>query len=91
MEEKCVCSVQIWKEVFDYFDREPKKIEINENYSIDEDAKETLQEKKGRSEKGNGLGLSIVHQLVEKMGGSITVESLLGKGTEFMLLFPLDS
>lgn len=45
MEEKCVCSVQIWKEVFDYFDREPKKIEINEIYSIDEDAKETLQEK----------------------------------------------
>lgn len=48
MEEKCVCSVQIWKEVFDYFDREPKKIEINENYSIDEDAKETLQEKSKR-------------------------------------------
>ena len=45
MEEKCVCSVQIWKEVFDHFDREPKKIEINEIYSIDEDAKETLQEK----------------------------------------------
>ena len=32
---------------------------------------------KGRSEKGRGLGLSIVHQLVEKMGGNITVESLL--------------
>ena len=48
MEEKCVCSIQIWKEVFDYFDREPKKIEINENYSIDEDAKETLQEKNKR-------------------------------------------
>ena len=45
MEEKCVCSVQIWKEVFDHFDRQPKKIETNENYSIDEDAKETLQEK----------------------------------------------
>ena len=42
MEEKCVCSVQIWKEIFD---REPKKIEINEIYSIDEDAKEPLQEK----------------------------------------------
>ena len=40
MEEKCVCSVQIWKEVFDHFDRQPKKIETNENYSIDEDAKE---------------------------------------------------
>lgn len=48
MEEKWVCSVQIWKEVFDHFDREPKKIEINENYSIDEDAKETLQEKSKR-------------------------------------------
>jgi signal transduction histidine kinase len=24
------------------------------------------------------------------MGGSITVESLPGKGTEFMLLFPLE-
>ena len=48
MEEKCVCSVQIWKEVFDYFDRESKKIEINENYSIDEDAKEILQEKSKR-------------------------------------------
>lgn len=45
MEEKWVCSVQIWKEVFDRFDWEAKKIEINEIYSIDEDAKETLQEK----------------------------------------------
>ncbi len=45
---------------------------------------------KGRSEKGSGLGLSIVHQFVEKMGGSITVESFPGEGTEFMLLFPLE-
>ena len=45
---------------------------------------------KGRSQKGSGLGLSIVHQLVEKMGGSITVESAPGKGTEFTLVFPLD-
>ena len=45
---------------------------------------------KGRSEKGSGLGLSIVHQLVDKMGGSITVESFLGEGTKFMLLFPLE-
>lgn len=45
---------------------------------------------KGRSEKGSGLGLSIVHQLVEKMHGSITVKSLPGKGTEFILFFFLD-
>ncbi|MBS5282384.1 MAG: HAMP domain-containing histidine kinase [Clostridiales bacterium] len=45
---------------------------------------------KGLSEKGSGLGLSIVHQLVEKMGGSITVESVPGKGAEFALFFLLD-
>lgn len=44
---------------------------------------------KGRSEKGSGLGLSIVRQLTEKMGGSITVESRQGEGTGFILLFPL--
>ena len=48
MEEKCVCSIQILKEVFDHVDLQPKKIEINENYSIDDDAKETLQEKSKR-------------------------------------------
>lgn len=44
---------------------------------------------KGRSEKGSGLGLSIVHQLVEKMNGTITVESTPGNGTMFALYFPL--
>jgi signal transduction histidine kinase len=45
---------------------------------------------KGRSEKGSGLGLSIVHQLVEKLGGNIAVESVPGEGTEFILFFPLE-
>ena len=44
---------------------------------------------KGRSEKGSGLGLSIVHQLVEKMNGTITVKSTQGSGTIFKLMFPL--
>lgn len=44
---------------------------------------------KGRSEKGSGLGLSIVHQLVEKMNGTITAESTQGRGTTFLLFFPL--
>ena len=44
---------------------------------------------KGRSEKGSGLGLSIVHQLVAKLNGTITVESTPGEGTVFILFFPL--
>ena len=44
---------------------------------------------KGRSEKGSGLGLSIVHELVEKLNGTIVADSTLGKGTIFTLFFPL--
>lgn len=45
---------------------------------------------KGRSDKDSGLGLSIVYLLVEKMNGHIIAESMEGKGTTFVLLFPLN-
>ena len=44
---------------------------------------------KGRSEKGSGLGLAIVHELVEKLNGTITADSVPGRGTTFTLSFPL--
>jgi len=38
---------------------------------------------------GVGLGLSVVHGIVEKMGGDISVLSDPGKGTRFMIFIPV--
>ncbi len=43
-----------------------------------------------KNNKGLGLGLSIVHNLVCKNGGSINATSEPGKGTEFTIIFPLN-
>ena len=40
---------------------------------------------------GSGLGLSTVYGIVERHGGTISVESALGQGTRFTLEFPLVS
>jgi PAS domain S-box-containing protein len=40
---------------------------------------------------GTGLGLSIVRTLVERHGGSIEIDSVLGEGTTFRILLPFDA
>lgn len=41
--------------------------------------------------KGTGLGLSITYGLIKKLGGDITVRSLVGQGTAFTITIPIHS
>ncbi|MBU3213663.1 hypothetical protein KPL54_00770 [Clostridium estertheticum] len=42
-----------------------------------------------RKQEGSGIGLSIVKSLVELHGGTISVRSEYGKGTEFIIVLPI--
>ncbi len=41
-----------------------------------------------KGDRGNGMGLWVVKQLVEKHGGSISLDSRLGEGTRFTIVWP---
>ena len=41
-----------------------------------------------KEKQGTGLGLSIVKHLTEAMGGTVTVDSVMGQGSIFQLKFP---
>ena len=43
---------------------------------------------RGRSFEGTGIGLALVHELVQLHRGHITVDSVLGRGTTFTLRLP---
>lgn len=48
-----------------------------------------LSTKGTENERGTGLGLILCKEMVEKHNGKISVESKVGIGTEFKMLFPL--
>ena len=41
------------------------------------------------SRRGAGLGLTLVQQIVESHGGKVELDSTLGSGSTFRLMFPL--
>lgn len=52
---------------------------------------EVFQQLHGRNNSvGTGIGLAIVRKIIEKEGGTITVDSEIGKGTRFHLFWPID-
>ncbi|MBK6913723.1 MAG: response regulator [Ignavibacteriales bacterium] len=45
----------------------------------------------GRNYEGNGLGLALAKKCIEKLGGSLLVDSIKGVGTTFTFTLPLSS
>lgn len=63
---------------------------IDEGEGIDEDTRARIFEPFFTTKKrGTGLGLAIVKQIVERHGGTISVQSELGRGTQFSVDLPL--
>lgn len=60
---------------------EAKELLFEKFYRVDSDAV--------RTQRGTGLGLWITKQIVEEMKGRVTVESIEGVGSHFIVRFPL--
>lgn len=52
------------------------------------DSFQRIDSRKNRSIEGTGLGLTITKKYIELMGGTITVESVYGKGSSFFFTIP---
>ncbi len=50
-----------------------------------------VEQSRARDKGGTGIGLSLVKHIVQRHGGQISVDSKLGRGSEFICDFPLSS
>jgi len=50
-----------------------------------------VENARGRTHEGSGIGLALVQELVQLHGGTVTAESTPGKGTRFTVAIPMGS
>ena len=50
-----------------------------------------VENARGRTHEGSGIGLALVHELVKLHGGTVTIDSEWGQGTTFAISIPLGS
>ena len=50
-----------------------------------------LEEHQSMNAKGTGLGLSICKNIIEQMGGHVSIESEVNSGTKFLILLQLQT
>ena len=84
-ERQAVNKVRVWYSVEDTGQGVKK-----ENIPYIFHAFRRVDEEKNRYIEGTGLGLSIVQQLVELMGGEISVNSVYTKGSKFIVMLEQD-
>ncbi len=84
-QEKKAIFVSVYRELGEV------KIEVKDNgKGISETNKERIFEPKFTTKSsGMGLGLAIIKNIIENYNGTITFESEEGKGTEFLVSFPI--
>ncbi|MBT0608933.1 sensor histidine kinase [Aequorivita echinoideorum] len=83
--DKIIIDISCWKESKEYhFQIADNGIGIPKNKISDIfEIFKTAAENDRFGKKGNGIGLSTVKKLVERLGGTISVASKLGRGTTF--------
>jgi len=60
-----------------------------DKYTVIFDRFKQVDKSLDRNHEGSGIGLSLVKSLVEMHGGSIEIQSTLGKGSKFSILLPV--
>jgi signal transduction histidine kinase len=82
---------QVWVKVCKSGDKQCIEV-VDNGLGISDEHKVNIYDMFYRGPQGNsgsGLGLFLLRDAVEKMGGTLEMNSVLGKGTTFKMVFPV--